>query len=77
LITVVLDEAGEGHAVLMVTTDKGDFVLDNRRSEVLRWSDTHYKFLKRQSQEDPRIWLALSEAGRTSLVEAAGDKRAK
>jgi predicted transglutaminase-like cysteine proteinase len=77
LITVVLDEAGEGHAVLMVTTDKGDFVLDNHRSEVLRWSDTHYKFLKRQSQEDPRIWLALSEAGRTSLVEAAGDKRAK
>jgi predicted transglutaminase-like cysteine proteinase len=71
LIAVVLDEASEGHAVLMVTTDLGDFVLDNRRNEILRWSDTRYRFLKRQSQEDPRTWMALSEAGKTSVVEAA------
>jgi predicted transglutaminase-like cysteine proteinase len=71
LITVVLDEAGEGHAVLMVSTDKGDFVLDNRRNEILRWTDTSYRYLKRQSQEDPRLWVALSEAGKTSVVEAA------
>jgi predicted transglutaminase-like cysteine proteinase len=74
LIAVVLDEAGEGHAVLMVTTDQGDFVLDNRRNEILRWSDTRYRFLKRQSQEDPRVWMALSEAGKTSLVDAAAKK---
>jgi predicted transglutaminase-like cysteine proteinase len=74
LITVVLDEAGEGHAVLMVTTDQGDYVLDNRRNEILRWSDTRYRFLKRQSQEDPRVWMALSEAGKTSLVDAAAKK---
>jgi predicted transglutaminase-like cysteine proteinase len=74
LIAVVLDEAGEGHAVLMVTTDQGDFVLDNRRNEVLRWTDTRYRFLKRQSQEDPRIWMALSEAGKTSIVEAAAKR---
>jgi predicted transglutaminase-like cysteine proteinase len=55
----------------MVTTDLGDFVLDNRRNEILRWSDTRYRFLKRQSQEDPRTWMALSEAGKTSVVEAA------
>jgi predicted transglutaminase-like cysteine proteinase len=58
LITVVLDEKGEGHAVLTVATDDGDFVLDNRRNEVLQWSDT-YKFLKRQSHTDPRQWVAL------------------
>jgi predicted transglutaminase-like cysteine proteinase len=75
-ITVVLDEAGEGHAVLMVMTDEGDFVLDNRRSEILRWSQTNYRFLKRQSQEDPRVWVAFSGAGKTSLAEAA-TKRAK
>jgi predicted transglutaminase-like cysteine proteinase len=72
LITVVLDEVGEGHAVLTVSTDRGDFVLDNRRNEILHWTETRYLFLKRQSQEDPRIWLALSEAGKTSVVEAAG-----
>jgi predicted transglutaminase-like cysteine proteinase len=30
LITVVRDKKGEGHAVLTVKTDKGEFVLDNR-----------------------------------------------
>lgn len=59
LITVVLDEKKEGHAVLTVTTDDGDFVLDNRRNEILRWSDTGYTFLKRQSPGDPRQWVAL------------------
>jgi predicted transglutaminase-like cysteine proteinase len=71
LITVVLDEAGEGHAVLTVSTNQGDFVLDNRRDAIIRWAETRYRFLKRQSQDDQRLWVALSEAGRTSLVEAA------
>ena len=61
LITVVLDEKQQGHAVLTVTTDKGDFVLDNRRNEVLHWNDTGYTFLKRQSAEDPRQWVSLSK----------------
>jgi len=61
LITVVLDEKQQGHAVLTVTTDKGDFVLDNRRDDVLRWNATAYTFLKRQSAEDPRQWVSLSK----------------
>jgi len=61
LITVVLDEKIQGHAVLTITTDKGDFVLDNRRNEVLRWTDTGYTFLKRQSPDDPRQWVSLSK----------------
>jgi predicted transglutaminase-like cysteine proteinase len=59
LITVVLDEKNEGHAILTVASKQGDFVLDNRRDEILRWSDVSYRFLKRQSQEDPRQWVAL------------------
>lgn len=60
LITVVLDERGGGHAVLLVRTSAGDFVLDNRRDEVRRWSDTGYFLLKRQSQENPLQWVALT-----------------
>lgn len=60
LITVLLDEVGDGHAVLMARTDKGDFVLDNRRNTVLRWNETRYQYLKRQSQQDPRSWVALT-----------------
>jgi predicted transglutaminase-like cysteine proteinase len=73
LITVVLDEVGEGHAVLTVSTSQGDFILDNRRDAVIRWAQTPYRFLKRQSQDDPRLWVALSEAGKTSVVEAANN----
>lgn len=61
LITVVLDEKHEGHAVLTVTTAQGDYVLDNRRDDVLRWSDTSYTFLKRQSPRDPRQWVSLTK----------------
>ena len=59
LITVVRDKKGEGHAVLTVKSDKGEFILDNRRNDIMRWKDTHYSFLKRQSQTNPRVWVAL------------------
>lgn len=60
LITVVIDELGGGHAVLTVRTSAGDFALDNRREEVKRWSDTGYLFVKRQSQDNPLAWVALT-----------------
>jgi predicted transglutaminase-like cysteine proteinase len=59
LITVVRDENDEGHAVLTVRTDKGDFVLDNKRREVMRWADTPYTFIKRQSERNPLVWISL------------------
>ncbi len=68
LITVVLDERGDGHAVLMVTTDKGDLILDNRRPDIVRWSEASYRYLKRQSQEDPRLWIALAREEKTPTV---------
>jgi predicted transglutaminase-like cysteine proteinase len=61
LITIVRDKRGDGHAVLTVKTDKGEFVLDNQNPEVRLWSETGYRFVKRQSQADPNSWLALSE----------------
>ena len=61
LITVVRDKKGDGHAVLTVKTDKGDFVLDNQAEEVLLWSDTGYRFVKRQSQSDPNVWVSLGD----------------
>ena len=61
LITVVRDHKGEGHAVLTVKTDKGDFVLDNQAENVALWSSTGYRFVKRQSQSDPNSWVALGE----------------
>jgi predicted transglutaminase-like cysteine proteinase len=59
LITVVRDENNEGHAVLTVRTDKGDFVLDNKRRDVVRWADTPYTFVKQQSERNPLVWISL------------------
>lgn len=61
LMTVLLDEKGEGHAVLTVVTDNGDFILDNRSQNILRWDQTPYKFLKRQSQQNPKQWVSLQQ----------------
>ena len=59
LITVVRDENNEGHAVLTVRTDQGDYVLDNKRRDVVRWTDTPYSFVKRQSEKNPLVWISL------------------
>ena len=59
LVTVVLDNEDEGHAVLTVTTDRGDIVLDNKKEDILLWSMTGYRFVKRQSQSDPNLWVSL------------------
>jgi Bacterial transglutaminase-like cysteine proteinase BTLCP len=41
------------HALLTVTIDKGDYVLDNQSDDILLWSETGYRFFKRQSQPNP------------------------
>jgi len=61
LITVVRDKHGDGHAILTVKTDRGEFILDNQIDEILLWSDTGYRFVKRQSQADPNVWVALGD----------------
>jgi predicted transglutaminase-like cysteine proteinase len=74
-ITVVLDENNQGHAILTVTTDEGDYILDNRRNDILLWNDTNYTFLKRQSAKDPRRWVALLKKPATaSSVTSASQK---
>lgn len=60
-MTVVIDEKNEGHAVLMLRTDRGDFVLDNKTDTVLPWFDTGYIYVKRESQ-DALAWVSLGRA---------------
>ncbi|GJE72750.1 transglutaminase-like cysteine peptidase [Methylorubrum podarium] len=57
-MTVVIDEKGEGHAVLTILTNRGDLVLDNKTNAVLPWRQTGYTFVKRESQEAVG-WMAL------------------
>jgi predicted transglutaminase-like cysteine proteinase len=57
-MTVVIDELGEGHAVMMVRTDRGDYILDNKRDEVLPWSQTGYTYVKREGDAGT-AWASL------------------
>jgi predicted transglutaminase-like cysteine proteinase len=75
LITVVLDENKEGHAILTIVTDEGDFILDNRRNDITRWRDTRYAFLKRQSQSNPRHWVALMKEKTIATGEMSASAR--
>ncbi|MFC6790401.1 transglutaminase-like cysteine peptidase [Methylobacterium komagatae] len=67
-MTVVIDEKGEGHAVLTLITDRGDIVLDNKTNAILPWHRTGYVFIKRESQ-DAMAWVSLG--GATSPVTTA------
>lgn len=74
LITVVRDLKNEGHAVLTVRTDRGEFVLDNQNTEILLWHETGYRFVKRQSQSDPNVWVALGD-NRPRTPTVASERR--
>lgn len=71
LITVVRKRDGEGHAVLTVRTDRGDFILDNLNKQVVLWSKTDYSFLKRQASNHTGRWVSLRSENNV-LVGAVG-----
>jgi predicted transglutaminase-like cysteine proteinase len=71
LITVVRDKRGDGHAVLTVKTDKGEFILDNQNDQILLWSDSGYRFVKRQSQIDQNVWVSLGDPRGTPATAAS------
>ena len=70
LVTVVRDKKGDGHAVLTVKTDKGEFILDNQNEAVLSWSESGYRFVKRQSQANPNIWVTLGDPPAVTTASA-------
>jgi predicted transglutaminase-like cysteine proteinase len=58
-ITVAKMWNGMGHAVLTVRTDRGDFVLDNMTSVIKPWNQVSYRWVKRQSKQNPKVWVSL------------------
>jgi predicted transglutaminase-like cysteine proteinase len=50
---------GEGHLVLVVSTTKGELVLDNLTDEIRSWKEVDYRWLKIQSKTDPHYWVEM------------------
>ncbi|WP_425329980.1 transglutaminase-like cysteine peptidase [Terrirubrum flagellatum] len=70
LVTIVRDKKDEGHAVLTVKTDRGDFILDNQEDRILPWTATGYRFTKRQAQDNPNRWVDLQGGPAPSATAA-------
>lgn len=49
------------HAVLVVRTDQGDYVLDNMTPYILPWNQTGYVWLSRQTPGDLLSWQHMAQ----------------
>jgi predicted transglutaminase-like cysteine proteinase len=58
-LAVVKTQSGIGHLVLVVSTSKGDLVLDNLSETILPWQLTKYHWVKIQSSNDARFWFEV------------------
>lgn len=71
MIASVLDKSRDNHAVLVVRTEIGDFVLDNLTNSVLPWERTGYTFLTMQNPQAPRHWEAVLRGGMIGMRVAS------
>lgn len=68
-IALVITPRQGRHVVLTVVTDKGDFVLDNLRAEIVPWDQAGYTWIMRQDPANALGWVSLSPlALRTSAA---------
>ncbi|MDE0590930.1 transglutaminase-like cysteine peptidase [Halocynthiibacter sp. C4] len=63
LIATVLDKKRNAHAVLIMRTSNGDYVLDNLVNQIKPWRKTGYTFLRMQSPKSPNNWVAVLTGG--------------
>ncbi len=75
LMTIVHLTDGEGHAVLTVKTDHGDYILDNLTDKIELWSQTPYLYYMRQSQSDPNRWVWIAEATAAAAIPALDQRQ--
>ncbi|CAN7384971.1 transglutaminase-like cysteine peptidase [Phenylobacterium sp. LjRoot219] len=63
-IGIVVTPQGETHAVLLVATSEGEFVLDNMSPWVKPWDQTGYRWRQRQVDGDPFNWVMIQDPAR-------------
>jgi len=58
-IATATTRRGVGHAVLVIRTNRGDFVLDNRMSSIKLWNKTDLRMIA-MSGANPKRWKKIS-----------------
>jgi predicted transglutaminase-like cysteine proteinase len=69
-IAIVLDRAGQNHAVLILRHRSGDLVLDSLSSRIRPWNETGYTFLAMQTGADKTQWEVVMHHPRDRNVLA-------
>jgi predicted transglutaminase-like cysteine proteinase len=69
-IAVVRTSWGESHAVLLIATDKGEFVLDNLSPWIVSWDKTTYRWISRQKAGAAFDWVSV-DGDNTSRTSTA------
>ena len=59
VLSTVTTKTGNYHAVLVVVTDKGDFVLDSHFKSVMHWERNPYTWRTREDTKDPMKWFRV------------------
>jgi predicted transglutaminase-like cysteine proteinase len=62
-MAIVNTPSNSRHAVLVVATNKGDYVLDNLTDDIVDSHQTPYTWLEEQSANNPRQWVSLQRPG--------------
>jgi predicted transglutaminase-like cysteine proteinase len=62
LLSEVVTSWGEHHLVLLVRTERQDFVLDNLNANIKVWSKAPYRWVRTQSPTEPALWSTIAEA---------------
>jgi predicted transglutaminase-like cysteine proteinase len=68
-VALVQTPGGTSHAVLTVSTNGGDYVLDNLNPEIRPWRQINYSWVARQS-EDPSHWVSVDRSDNVMLASS-------
>jgi len=63
-IALVTTRWGESHAVLLVDTSQGEYVLDNLSPWIVTWREAPYRWNRRQLNGDPFSWAMVGDPAR-------------
>jgi predicted transglutaminase-like cysteine proteinase len=61
-LAIVRTSWGQSHAVLLVTTDRGEYVLDSLSPWISAWSDLNYAWVQRQAPGSQMRWVGISKS---------------
>jgi predicted transglutaminase-like cysteine proteinase len=76
-IALVTTTWGESHAVLLVSTREGDYVLDNLSRWVTPWERAPYRWRQREVNGDPFTWAMIQDPSKVTpqQIEPPRDER--